>query len=75
VNKYGYPLLQDQECGNCRYSRELDRTDGAMSCRRHAPVVTSDRLSADDPTTWGMWPAVFPKFWCGEWAPPEKVWK
>jgi hypothetical protein len=71
MNNHGYPPLDEQECGNCRYSRATTRADDVLSCRCKSPWLTDLKHSDDDKTAWGWWPAVCPDFWCGEWAPQE----
>jgi hypothetical protein len=73
TDRYGYPPLDQQCCGTCRYGIELPKRtwDDAIRCARHPPVVLPNHLDDNDPTTWGCWPAVFPDAWCGHWAPVE----
>ena len=78
MTNHGYPPLDEQECGNCRYgvwhrrrSRAIKRSDDVLSCRRHAPKLSDLKHSDDDKTAWGWWPAVCPDLWCGEWGPRE----
>jgi hypothetical protein len=70
MSNHGYPPLDEQACGNCRYSRAT-RTDAVLSCRCNSPKLTDLKFSTDDKTAWGWWPAVTPEWWCGEWAPQE----
>lgn len=71
MTSYGYPPTIWQDCANCRYSRALKARDDVLSCRRNAPQLHGDYNSVPDSTTYGMWPAVFDDFWCGEWAPGD----
>jgi hypothetical protein len=74
ADHYGYPPLEKQFCGNCRYAIELPkRHDEVMRCARHAPqVLATECRRTDDPATvWGHWPAVLPDLWCGEWGPRD----
>jgi hypothetical protein len=70
---YGYPPLYVQRCENCRYAVELPerKWDDALRCARHAPVVMARSHVETDGTTWGVFPAVMPSLWCGEWAPGD----
>jgi hypothetical protein len=53
-----FPPLDQQNCGNCRYSRyRLGSASG--HCHRHAPQI-GPRGSE--------WPTVAASDWCGEWA-------
>jgi hypothetical protein len=65
MTHYGYPMLEDQRCGNCRYGGK-HADDELRLCRRHAPQIGKYG---------GEWPTTTPSQWCGEWAPPEEMWK
>ena len=45
--------IEDQTCQNCRHFNELQHQG---QCRRYPP--TTDRV----------WPFVYRRDWCGEWA-------
>ena len=72
-NTYGYPPVEQQHCGICRYAVELPKRDfdDVVRCARHAPVILPEPLDPEDPTLYGYWPAVLPDCWCGEWAPKD----
>ena len=73
MSHHGYPPIDRQHCGSCRYSVELPKRthDDALRCARHAPVIQPDFVAAGDGTAWGLWPATLPELWCGEWAPRD----
>ena len=68
MTHYGYPLINEQDCEGCRYSRSTDME--WMTCQRHPPVIT-DLTSSVAPSSFGWFPTVATHGWCGEWAPQE----
>jgi hypothetical protein len=56
-------------CSTCRFFSPRYPTGFSEECHRHSPAPRLTFDGRHDDFGFGVWPAVLPDYWCGEFEP------